>query len=74
MYAWAISQKLPVNDFKWVENTSQFYEDFIKFYNEHSYIGYFIGVDAYYIENSHNLHNDLPFLSERMNLKKLRNF
>ena len=32
-YGWAVSQKLSVNDFKWVEETSQFNEDFIKSYN-----------------------------------------
>ena len=32
-YDWAVSQKLSVNDFKWVEETSQFNEDFIKSYN-----------------------------------------
>ena len=30
LYGWAMSQKLPVNGFKWVENTSQLNEDFIK--------------------------------------------
>ena len=27
-------QKLPVNNFEWVKDTSQFNEDFIKNYNE----------------------------------------
>ena len=31
-----MSQKLPVNGFQWVENTSPFHEDFIKNYNEDS--------------------------------------
>ena len=32
LYGWAMSQKLPVNDFKWVkqEELSKFNEDFIK--------------------------------------------
>ena len=29
--------KLPVNNFEWIENTSQFNEDFIKNYNEECY-------------------------------------
>ena len=29
-YGWTISQKLPVNNFDWIEDTSQFNEDFIK--------------------------------------------
>ena len=30
LYEWAISKKLPVNDFKWVEDISEFNENFIK--------------------------------------------
>ena len=33
---WEMSQKLPGNGFKWVEDTSQFNEDFIKSYNDES--------------------------------------
>ena len=35
-------QKLAVNGFVWVEDTSQFIEDFIKSYDEESYEGYFL--------------------------------
>ena len=34
-------KKLPINDFKWVKDTSQFNEDFIEYYNEESDDGYF---------------------------------
>ena len=34
LYGWAMSQKLPVNNFEWIKYTSQFSEDFIKNYNE----------------------------------------
>ena len=30
----AMSQKFPVNNFEWIEETSQFNEEFIKNYNE----------------------------------------
>ena len=40
-----MSQKLPVNGFKWVENLSKFNEDFIKNYDENSDKGYFLEVD-----------------------------
>ena len=39
LYGWEMSQKLPVNGFKWVENLSNFNERFIKSYNENSDIG-----------------------------------
>ena len=44
VYGWAMSQKLPVNDFKWIkkEELSKFNEDFIKNYDENGNIGYFL--------------------------------
>ena len=33
LYGWVISQNLPVNNFEWIKDTSQFNEDFIKSYN-----------------------------------------
>ena len=36
LYGLAVSKKLPVNGFKWVENTSQFSQDFIENYHEDS--------------------------------------
>ena len=34
LYGWVMSQKLPVNNFEWIEDTSQLDEDLIKNYNE----------------------------------------
>ena len=48
LYGWAMSQKLPVNGFEWVEELSQFKEDFIKNYDEDSNKGYFLEVDVEY--------------------------
>ena len=61
LYDWAMLQKLPVNNFEWIHNTSQFNEDFIKNDNEKSDEGYFVEVDVQYPEKLHELHNDLPF-------------
>ena len=41
LYGWAMSQKLPVNNFEWIKDTSQFNEYFLKNYNEETYEGYF---------------------------------
>ena len=43
-------QKLPVNNFKWIEDTSQFNEDFVKNYNEESEKRYFLEVNVQYLE------------------------
>ena len=70
LYGWAISQKLPVNNFEWLKDNSQFNEDFTKNYTEKSDDRYFIEVDCQYLEKLHQLQNDLPFLPERMKIKK----
>ena len=66
LYGWAMSQKLNGINFKWVEDISKLNESFIKSSNEESDEGYFLEVDVKYPENIHELHNDLPFLPERM--------
>ena len=58
-YGWAMSQKLPVIDFEWAEDTSQFNENFIKSYNDERDEGYFLEVDVQYPERLHDLYNDL---------------
>ena len=50
-----MSQKLPVNNFGLIKDTSQFNESFIKNYNEESNEGQFLEVDIQYLENLHNL-------------------
>ena len=66
-----MSQKLPVNGFKWAKNLSQFNEIFIRNYNENSDIGYFLEVDIDYSKKLFNLHKDLPFLLERKKVNKV---
>ena len=43
----------------------------IKYYNELSNEGCFFEVDIHYLDKLHKLHNDLPFLPERVKTKKL---
>ena len=64
-------QKLLVNNFEWIEYTSQFNEGFIKSYNEESDERYFLEVDVQYPGKLHELPNDLPFLPKRMKIKKV---
>ena len=53
---------LPVNSFN---------KDFMKTYNVESDKEYFFEVDIQYLENLHNLQNDLPILSERIITEKI---
>ena len=61
LYGWTMSQKLPVNKFEWIEDSSQFNEDFIKSFNDESNEGYFFEVDFQYPKKLYKLQNDLPF-------------
>ena len=54
-----------------MEDTSKFDEDFIQNCNEESNEGYFLKVDVQHPEKLHELHNDLPFLPERMKIEKV---
>ena len=84
-YGWAISKKLPVNGFKWIDNNKTaepsslersakhvINEEFIKNYNENDNKGYILEVDVKYPKTSRELHSDLPFLSERMKVNKCK--
>ena len=72
LYGWAMSKKLPVNGFKWFDSNkiNKINEDFIKNYNENDNKGYILEVDVKYPKRLHELHSDLPFLSERMEIYK----
>ena len=72
LYGWAMSKKLPVNGFKWIDNKETaepvINEDFIKNYDENNDKGYIFEIDVKYPKGLHDLHSDLPFLSERMEI------
>ena len=71
LYGWAISKKLPVNGFKWLDN-NKINEEFIKNYNENDKKGYILEVDVKYPKKLHDLRSDLPFLPERMEINKCK--
>ena len=56
--------KITFRQFKWVEETLQFNEDFIKSYNKDRDIGYFLEVDVQYPDEIHERHNNLPFFQK----------
>ena len=68
LYGWAMSKKLQVNGFKWIDNSETakhvINEDFIKNYNENNDKGYILEVDVKYPKRLHELHSDLLFLSK----------
>ena len=44
LYGWAVLQRLLVNTFEWIKDTSEFNEDFIKKFNEESDEGHFLEI------------------------------
>ena len=68
LYGRAMSKKISVNGFKWTDNNI-INEEFIKNYNENDKKGYILEVDVKYPKKLHDLHSDLPFLPERMEIK-----
>ena len=63
LYGWAMSQPIPTCGFKWVT------PDEIA---EHSDKGYLLEVDVKYPRELHDLHNDLPFMCEKMEINKVK--
>ena len=72
LYGWAMSKKLPVGGFKWVDDLSMLTEDFIKSYDEEGNVGYLLVVDIEYPKIFRMLHSDLPFLPDRMKVNKVK--
>ena len=70
LYGWAMSKKLPIDNFKWETALSIFTNDFIKNYDEKRDIGYLFYADIAYPEDLYELHKDLPFLPDRMKFNK----
>ena len=74
LYGKAMTEKLPVRGFRWIDDISKIDEDFVKDYNKNDNKSYILEVDVDYPNKLQNLHSDLPFLPERMvinNTKKL---
>ena len=74
LYGWAMS--IDLNGFKWIDNSEMagpvINEDFIKNYDENNNKGYIFEVDVKYPKRLHELHSDLLFLSERMEVNKCK--
>ena len=71
LYGAAMSEKLPINGFKWVNDISRINENFVGSYNKkNSYKGYIVEVDVDYPSKLHKLNSDMPFSPERMKIDK----
>ena len=71
LYGYAMSKKLPIGNFQWVEDISISTEDYIKNYDENSHTGYLLVVDVTYPKNLHEYHKYLSFLPEKIKIDKV---
>ena len=72
LYGAAMSKKLPIKGFKWLDDITGIDKEFIKGYDEISNKGYVIEADVDYPQELHDLHSDMPFLPERMVINKTK--
>ena len=66
-----MSKKLLVYGFEWINELSEFNENFIKNYDENGDVEYFLEVDIEYPKKLFDLHKDLPFLPEQKKIDKV---
>ena len=65
LYGWAMSEKMPYKDFKWVDGIP-----LEKMLLDED-LGYVLEVDLEYPDELHNLHNDYPLAPEPMKINKV---
>ena len=63
LYGWAMSQKLPIGNFKWIPCPEYINLDS---YDENSAKGLILEVDLEYPKELHHLHNDYPLAPEKI--------
>ena len=72
-----MSQKLPVDGFKWKKDMLKFNEEFIKNYDEDNDKGYILEANVEYPKHlqfsylGNTSHYDLPFLLEKIKINKI---
>jgi len=65
LYGWAMCQQLPVSDFKWVTNKSEFHKR-----PRTSEYGYIYEVDLEYPQNLHDRDSDYPLAPEQLEVEE----
>ena len=72
LYRWTMSQRFPVNGFKWVKNFSKSNERFRKNFDENRNKGCFLKVDVGYPKSLFSLNKSFAFLPERTKSENVR--
>ena len=71
LYGVAMIQKLPTHGFKWINNVDKFIPKNIDKLVKKDKNGYLLEVDVDYPTELHKEHNELPYLAEKMKIKKV---
>ena len=67
LYGWAMSQKLPTGNFKWIKCPEYLN---LNSYDENSAQGLILEVDLEYPKELHGLHNDYPLAPEKITVRE----
>ena len=70
-YEWEMSQALPTGGFKWVKEVEKFTPKKIAKLVGNSRKSYILEVDVEYPEELHEMHNNLPFMPEKMKIDEV---
>ena len=68
LYGWAMSQPLPTGEFRWINCDVWDPEKLVNMLSKEKKYGYLLEVDVKYPRELHNLHNDIPFMCDKMNI------
>ena len=68
LYGWAMSEKMPYKDFKWVDIKNTSVEEVLSKVLLDENLGYILEVDLEYPSELHDLHNDYPLAPETMKI------
>ena len=68
LYGWAMSQPLPTGEFRWINCDGWDPEKLVNMLSKEKKYGYLVEVGIKYPRELHNLHNDIPFMCDKMNI------
>ena len=71
LYGWAMSEKMPYKDFKWVNVENTPVENMLTKVLLDEDLGYILEVDLEYPSELHDLHNDYPLAPETMKINRV---
>ena len=74
LYGYAMSKKMPTDNFQWIEDLLIFTEDYIKNYDKNSDTGYLLVVDVTYPKDLYEKHEYLPFLPDKIKIDKVLSY